>query len=284
MPGLNRNEKITCDNCGTQSTKRNTVRQKTRCSARTFRCTQCRNFSTTSQADLKYHIAKKQTTPRVKFTHKRKFCAIAFSGFYALRKHKTNEHGIQKKSTEIDVNNLLEDNDAHRREKLQACEHFLVDSKLEKGRRRVFNFDMSTFDNSLINKKLDFLIKELKCAIKFNLAFEFVLKNVENASCRCFYAHQNITVMETPKLECTPDDTISLKEKLQKMDIVDLCTPEKANTKWKFYKLTNLTVFAGVIKDERMGCKDSVLPAPLLKNQKMNCLTFGKKYKKALQW
>ena len=76
------------------------------------------------------------------------------------------------------------------------------------------------------------------------------------------------------------------------MDIVDLCTRERererererANTKWKFYKLKHLTVFAALLKDAPICCKDSVLHEPLLKNQNVNCLTFEKIYKKALQW
>ena len=46
------------------------------------------------------------------------------------------------------------------------------------------------------------------------------------------------------------------------------------NTKWRFYKLTNLTVFAALLKDVPMGCKDAVLPEPLLRNGTINCLTF----------
>ena len=60
------------------------------------------------------------------------------------------------------------------------------------------------------------------------------------------------------------------------MDFVGLCTREKANTKWKFYKLTNLTVFAALLKDAPMVCKDTVLPEPLLRNCNVNCLTFEK--------
>ena len=82
---------------------------------------------------------------------------------------------------------------------------------------------------------------------------------------------------------CTPDDITNLKEKIQKMDIVDLCTRERANTKWKLYKLTNLPVFAALHKDVPMGCKDSVLPEPLLKNQNVNCLIFEKNYTEVLQ-
>ena len=130
---------------------------------------------------------------------------------------------------------------------------------------------------------MDLVFNGLKCAAKVNLAFGFVLKNVEDGLCRYLYAHENNTPMERSKLLCTPDDITNLKEKLQKMDILDLCTQERASTKRKFYKLTKLTVFAPLLKDVSVGCKDSVLPEPLLKNQIMKCLTFLKKYKKALQ-
>ena len=223
----------------------------------------------------------KNATTRAEITHKCKLCFIEFSGFYGMRQHETSEHGNQVKSAEFDVNKLLEGDDADLIEELQ---HFLRDTELEKGRHRVFNFAMSTFDNSLITKKLDFLCKGLKCPAKADLAFGFVLKNVEDGSGRYFYAHDNNTVMERLKLVCTPNDITNLKEKLQKVDIVDRCTWERANTKWNFYKLTNLTVFAALLKDVPMGCEDSILPEPLLKKQNVKCLTFWKKYKKALQW
>ena len=178
------------------------------------------------------------------------------------------------KSAEFDVNNFLEDNDADLKEELQACQHFLVDSELEKGRHRVFNFALSTSDNSLIIEKLDSVFKGLECLAKVDFAFGFVLKNVEDRSCRYFYAHENNTLMDRSKLVCSPGDITNLKEKLQKMDIVDLCTQERANTKWKFYKLTNLTVFAALFKDVPMGCKDALLPESLLRNCNVNCLTF----------
>ena len=46
------------------------------------------------------------------------------------------------------------------------------------------------------------------------------------------------------------------------------------NTKWSFYKVTNLTVFAALLKDVPMGCKNAVLPELLLKNHTIKCLTF----------
>ena len=88
------------------------------------------------------------------------------------------------KAPEFDVNNLLKDDDADLKAELQACQHFLVDSEFEKGKHRVFNFALSIFDSSLISKKLDLVFKGFKSAAKVNLAFGFVLKNVEDGSRR----------------------------------------------------------------------------------------------------
>ena len=55
------------------------------------------------------------------------------------------------------------------REELESCKHFLTDTEMENGRHRVFNFAMSSFDVSLLNDKLDYVFKELKCAAKVNL-------------------------------------------------------------------------------------------------------------------
>ena len=145
---------------------------------------------------------------------------------------------------------------------------------MENGRHRVFKFAMSSFDMSLLNDKMDYVFRELKCAAKENLAFGFVLKNIEDGMFRYFYAYENNTLMQRAKLFCTQADMTYLKNRKQKMDTVDLCTRERANTKWKFHKLTKLTNFASLFKDLPMGCKDTVLPEPLLKNHNVNCLIF----------
>ena len=144
------------------------------------------------------------------------------------------------------------------------------------GKHRVFNFAMSSFHMTLLNDKLDYVFKQLKRAAKVNLAFGFALKNIKDGMCRYFYAQENNTVMERSKLVCTPADMTNLKDRMQKMDIVDICTQKRANTMWNLHKLTNLTTFASLLKDVPVGCKDTVLPEPLLKNNNVNCLTFEK--------
>ena len=70
------------------------------------------------------------------------------------------------------------------REELEPCKHFFTNTEIENGRHKVFNFAISSFDTPFLNDKLDYVIKELKCAAKVNLAFGFVLKNFEDGMCR----------------------------------------------------------------------------------------------------
>ena len=163
MPALDRNDKLACNNCGTLVSKKNLTRHKKRCSAGTVFCSQCANYSTKSQNDLNYHIAKKQGPPKSAIAHVCMVCKEKFTGFYALRQHKSQVHG-----------------------------HTLKTST-----------DSSPLPNDV--------------------------------------------------------DDDNLKEELRAS---------------KFYKLTNLTVFAALLKDIPMGCRDVALPDPLLKNHTVNCLTF----------
>ena len=277
MPALDRNVKVTFGNYGTSVTKINLSRHKLRCCGGALYCPKSPNFSTKSREDLNYHIAKKQSVSRPSITYKCKLCHADFPGFYGLRQHKNTHHGTQIgfRANNINVEDIVGAvDDQSLREDLVFCKQFLTDTEVENGRHRVFNFAMSSFDVSLLNDKLDYVFKELKCAAKVNLAFGIVLKNVEDGMCRCFYAHENNAIMERAKLVCTQADMTNLKEKMQKMDIVDLSTRERSNTNWKFCKLTTLTVFASLLKDMPMGCNDTVLPEPVLENHNVNCLTF----------
>ena len=125
-----------------------------------------------------------------------------------------------------------------------------------------------------MNEKLDHFFNNLKCAAKVNLAFGFILKNVEDGGFRYFYAHENNTLLDRSKLVCTFDDLVKLKDVFNKTDVIESCSRERMNRKWRFYKLTNLTVFAALLKDVPMGCKNAVLPEPLLRNGTINCLTY----------
>ena len=277
MPSLIRKEKVTCENCGNQTTRNNIVRHNKSCSAGTFYCTHSPNFSTKSQKDLSYHIAKKHSAPKPVITFKCKLCYQEFPGFYALRQHRTTQHGMQIGSgtRDVDVELIVRDVEDHSfREQLRSCQHFLVDSELERARHKVFIYAVEILNETIVNEKLDQFFNDLKCAAKVYLAFGFFLEIIEDGGFRYFYAHENSTLLDRSKLVCTHDDLAKLKDFLNKTDVIKSCSRERMNTKWRFYKLTNLSVFAALLKVIPMGCKNAVLPKPLLKNHTIKSLTF----------
>ena len=173
------------------------------------------------------------------------------------------QHGTQIGfgASNNDVEDLVGDvDDQSLREELQSCRHFLVDSEIQKGRHSVFNFVVNNLTAQVIEEKLDRVLDKLKCVAKLNLALGFILKNIEDGKFRYFYAHENNTLLEQSKLVSNKDDMITLEEILKKTDVIESCTKERSNTKWRFFQLTNSTIFAAILGDIPMGCKDAVLP------------------------
>ena len=99
------------------------------------------------------------------------------------------------------------------KEELSACQHFLVDTEMENGRHKVFNFQMSMLDTKIINEKLEEVFNKLDSAAKINKVLGFVLRNIETAEYRYFCAHENKTLFEKSHLLCTKADLITIHEK-----------------------------------------------------------------------
>ena len=71
----------------------------------------------------------------------------------------------------------------------------------------------------------------------------------------------------------------NMNDKLQKLDVLDHYSRERAKTKWKVFGFTKVTKPASLFKDVRLGCKDTVFSATFLKNP-----YFWERYGKNLQW
>ena len=216
-----------------------------------------------SQKDLNYHIAKKHSAPKPDVTFKCKLCFQEFPGFYAIRQHRNTQHGMQIGSgtRDVDVGHIVGDVEDHRlREELRSCQHFSLDSELKSARHKMFNYEVETLNETIVNEKLDHFFNNLKFAAKVNLAFGFILKNIEDGGFRYFYAHENNTLLDRSKLVCTHDDLAKFKKFLNKTDVIESCSREKMNKKWRFYKLTNLTVFAALPKTYLWGATTQFYP------------------------
>ena len=74
---------------------------------------------------------------------------------------------IGSRKREVDVEHIVGDAEDHRwREELPSCQHFLVDSEIERARRKIFNYAGETLNGAIVNKKLDHFFNKLKCAAK----------------------------------------------------------------------------------------------------------------------
>ena len=81
------NNNVTCENCGTTSTRFNFFLHKRRCSFGSLSSSSCLKISAESQSHFNYHFPKKQSAPKLDVTSKFKPCYEEFPGFYALWQH-----------------------------------------------------------------------------------------------------------------------------------------------------------------------------------------------------
>ena len=104
---------------------------------------------------------------------------------------------MQIGTSDVNVEHIVGDVEDHTlREELRSSQHFLVDSERERARHKVFNYAVETLHETTVNEKRDHFFNNLKCAAKVNLAFGFILKNVEDGEFRYFYAHENNTLLD----------------------------------------------------------------------------------------
>ena len=166
------------------------------------------------------------------------------------------------------------------REELRSWQHFLVDSEPEKARHKVFNYARENLNAKIVDGKLDHFFNNLKWAAKVNLAFGFHFEKYRKWRVHIFLLTRKQYRSGSIPNVCTRDNLAKLNDVLNKTDVIESCSRQRMNTKWRFYKLTNLFDFAALLKVDPMGCKDAVLPEPLLRNGTINCLRFEENTRK----
>ena len=176
-----------------------------------------------------------------------------------MRKHRNTQHGLPNETANAGPDSIFKkiDNLNIRREVL-SFQVFLVDSELGRTRHKVFNSSTENLNATIVDEKLGQFFKILKCGVKLNQTFRFFLKNIENGSSICFYAHESKTLLDQSKLVRTRGHSTKLKYLFNETGITELCSRERINTTWILFKLTKLTAFADLVDDEILGCKEAV--------------------------
>ena len=74
----------------------------------------------------------------------------------------------------MDVEQIVGNIEDHRlREELSSCQHFLVDSELERATHKVFNYAVQTLNQIIVNEKLDLFFQQFELCSKSVSGFWF---------------------------------------------------------------------------------------------------------------
>ena len=72
---------------------------------------------------------------------------------------------IGSETRDLDVEHIVGDVEDHRvRKELRPCQHFLVDSELERARHKVFNYAVEKLNADFIDEKRSFLQQLKVCS------------------------------------------------------------------------------------------------------------------------
>ena len=278
MPSLDRNQQTTRNYCRKKVKKVNLSRHKKSCASGTKFCPQCPHFFCKTQTEMDHHTATKHAVPPMIAKTECNICEEEYPSFYSLHGHKKSVLGTTSRKQNVNVNLdafVGDYNDQALRQELTACQQFLADSEIVRGRQHVFNFASTNVTPKFLREKIQQVFENLHCAAKVNLALGSVLRNVEDGCYRFFYAHENSLLLERSIRIANKEDMTEFQQRLDDLNLVELSTRERSSTKWKLLFTTNVTSFAALLKSVPVGFKDILLPPNLVKRSDVNCLTYN---------
>ena len=72
----------------------------------------------------------------------------------------------------VNLEHIVGDVEDHSlREELRSCQHFLVDSELERARHKVFNYAVETHNETIVNEKFDHFFQQFEMCSKSESGF-----------------------------------------------------------------------------------------------------------------
>ena len=99
------------------------------------------------------------------------------SQLHLFQEQKWKERGAQRgsRAQNVDVTQVDRDvDDNSLNEEVETCKHFFVDSEIESGINRAYNFAMYILDLKYLLEKLDVVSDTIKGAAHLNVAFGFL--------------------------------------------------------------------------------------------------------------
>ena len=142
--------------------------------------------------------------------------------------------------------------------------------------RQVFGYlPYRITDKMDIPQLLRAIFREQKTAFKINLAFGFVLRNINTGEIRYYYPLQNGHVFDNPVLIQNEEELGELIKSMAARDWMEEIRQQKPNTQWRIVTVccVGIYVFKVVhVPIGRGGGKDGILPSSLKENRGLDAL------------
>ena len=84
---------------------------------------------------------------------------------------------------DVDVGDV---EDHRLREELRSCQHFLVDSELERAKHKLFNYAVETLNGTIVNDKLDLFFQQFEMCSKSESGFWLHFEKYRRRSLQIF--------------------------------------------------------------------------------------------------
>ena len=147
------------------------------------------------------------------------------------------------------------------------------------GGKRVLVHTQRLETASDIRDMLRAIFREQRNAFKINLAFGFILSNVETGEKRYCYPSQNGLIFDHPLVVADEADLERELQRVGETDWLEYVRQQKPNSKWRIALLTNVTFHLYPLEDRPVGRGNITgqLPKWLVENQGLDALEKDKK-------
>lgn len=101
---------------------------------------------------------------------------------------------------------------------------------------------IDSYDQKVVERYLMEVKNDQKGNFKMNLAFGFILRNLENGDLRFFHPSQNNTILDAPVMISDQNDVTEILDKLDNEDVFSYINAQRPSTKWRAAKIVCLRV------------------------------------------
>ncbi|XP_038067357.1 uncharacterized protein LOC119737233 [Patiria miniata] len=163
--------------------------------------------------------------------------------------------------------NLQEADDilkALRRHWLPIRTHYTTGRRIQD----VYNFRLAGNSTIDVDLALRMIFQRLRCRVKINLSFGFILRHSETGQLRYFHASQNnARLFSTPETVATEQDMDRVRERVRETDILQYGILRRPDTKWTVAATTNVTVYVNKMPQFPIGSPVEKLPHYVANNR-----------------